>query len=267
MNRPSPTYLRLKRLVRTVLRPLADGIANLDPRFYYKIDVGWCHDLAWMDEFQPYLSHDGRGGRRILDRRFTIVQMARAVRELRGSSAECGVARGVGSAVICRTLRDTYRDGELHLGFDSFEGVAEPTEEDRMKTGRHFWYKGKLAQNKQSTQAILAGLSPCQLVKGWIPDTFTPFADHRFRFVHIDVDLHDATRDSLAFFYPRMVPGGIFLFDDHGFVNCPGARQAAESFFADKPERLIELATGQAFVIRDPAGSSTESGVPAQAAA
>lgn len=236
--------------VRRALKAVADQFARLDPRFHYKGEVAWCHDLSWVEEFQPYIGLDGRGGRRILDRRFMVVQMARAVADLRGSSAECGVSRGIGSSLICKVLGDTYRDDELHIGFDSFEGVAEPTEADRMANGRHFWFRGKLNRCRETAYQLLRDFDRCQLVKGWIPETFGPFAERTFRFVHIDVDLHDATRDSLAFFYPRMTRGGIFLFDDHGFVNCPGARKAALDFFSDKPERLIELATGQAFVIR-----------------
>lgn len=251
MSTPNSFYMRVRQPVRRVLRAVADFLSNLDPRFHYKRDVAWCHDLAWTRPYEQYLRHDGRGGRRILDRRFTIVQMAQAVSGLRGCTAECGVARGVGSALICQTLADTYRNYELHVGFDSFEGVAAPTDEDRMSNGRHHWYKGKLGYHKVSAFELLKDMPLCHLVKGWIPDTFAPFAHKQFRFVHIDVDLHDATRDSLAFFYPRMVPGGILLFDDHGFASCPGARKAATQFFADKPDRLIELATGQAFVIRE----------------
>jgi 2-polyprenyl-3-methyl-5-hydroxy-6-metoxy-1,4-benzoquinol methylase len=40
------------------------------------------------------------------------------------------------------------------------------------------------------------------------------------------------------------------LFDDYGFATCPGARLAVNEFFVDKPERIIELPTGQAFVIK-----------------
>jgi len=68
--------------------------------------------------------------------------------------------------------------------------------------------------------------------------------------IHSDVDLYEPTRDILEYFYPRLVPYGVILFDDYGFVSCPGVRQAAEEFFRDKPEEIIELATGQAAVIR-----------------
>jgi len=40
-----------------------------------------------------------------------------------------------------------------------------------------------------------------------------PF-DKTFLFVHVDVDLYEPTRDSIAFFYPRMNLGAVSLCDD-----------------------------------------------------
>jgi hypothetical protein len=74
-------------------------------------------------------------------------------------------------------------------------------------------------------------------------------ADITFSFVHLDVDLYQPTHDSLAFFYPRMVTGGIIVCDDYGFDSCPGAKKALDDFFRDK-EEIINVPTGQAFVIK-----------------
>jgi O-methyltransferase len=71
----------------------------------------------------------------------------------------------------------------------------------------------------------------------------------RFSFVHLDVDLYQPTMDSLEFFYGKMSPGNIILCDDYGFVTCPGAKKAMDSFFADKPEEIVSLPTGQGFVV------------------
>ena len=71
----------------------------------------------------------------------------------------------------------------------------------------------------------------------------------RFSFVHLDVDLYQPTMDSLEFFYGRMNPCSIILCDDYGFVTCPGAKKAMDSFFADKPEEIVSLPTGQGFVV------------------
>jgi hypothetical protein len=222
-------------------------------RFRCHEQVTWWRDRSWAEPYRRFLQGDamyGRDENRILDRRFFAIQTALSVADLPGSTAECGVRRGTGSALICQALLETYGDSGRHFAFDSFEGLPEPEESDRMASGRHKWKKGKLRTAYEVAHELLAEFDFCQVVKGWIPDSLVVAAEHRFRFVHIDVDLHRPTWDSLAFFYPRMEAGGVFLLDDHGFADCPGARKAAESFFADKPERIVEVPTGQALVVK-----------------
>ena len=224
-----------------------------EPRLGYHPKVSWWTEQKWLPPYRAILERDAVDGfdyRRILDRRFQLVELAKAVRNLPGSTAECGVFRGVASALICQTLKGTYAAGDGHLGFDSFDGVAEPDDLDRRANGRLHWQRGQLRASLADTTAFLAPYADCRLVQGWIPDCFGPAEERQFRLVHIDVDLHSATRDSLAFFYPRLVTGGMIVLDDHGFVDCPGARQAACEFFADKPEPIIEMPTGQGLIIK-----------------
>ena len=47
-----------------------------------------------------------------------------------------------------------------------------------------------------------------------------------------------------------MPRGGVLLLDDHGSAMCPGARAAALEYFADTPEEVLDLATGQGVVIK-----------------
>ena len=54
----------------------------------------------------------------------------------------------------------------------------------------------------------------------------------------------------MEFFYPRVSPGGIILCDDYGSALCPGAREAMDDFFADKAERVVELTTGQGYIMK-----------------
>ncbi len=222
-------------------------------RYLYKPRLTWIVDQSWLDPFRGVMRADPALRRpqvRPLDRRFTLVQMLRLARDLDGSTAECGVARGVGSAIILQALAGTYHDGAKHYGFDAFAGLPPPGEHDRTRRGRQDWRPGDLRHDRRVAEAALAGFPEAQLRVGWIPDTFAGLEDERFRFVHIDVDLHAATRDSLAFFYPRLVRGGVLLLDDHGVETCPGARHAAIEYFVDRGEEVLDLTTGQGLVIK-----------------
>ena len=63
-----------------------------------------------------------------------------------------------------------------------------------MKNGRHKWKRGKLRTEFEVVRDLLAEFTFCQVVKGWIPESLSVAADHRFRFVHIDVDLATSRR-------------------------------------------------------------------------
>ncbi len=85
----------------------------------------------------------------------------------------------------------------------------------------------------------------------------------RFAFVHIDVDLHEPTMDSVEFFYPRLAPGGILLCDDYAIGTCVGATEAIDDFFDDKPEKMIALDAGGGFMIKGVVTASANDPRPA----
>lgn len=231
------------------LNAMAEHYAKAANRYLGKDHLAWWRNREWLKPYAKFIEDD-----RLLDRRFTLIEWARSVKGLAGSTAECGVLRGTGSALICKTLEGTYTGGARHLGFDSFEGLPEPRAEDRVtaKDGPKVleWKQGHLATPKEIAAATLKEFDFCELHQGWIPDCLTPARDRRFRLVHIDVDLYEPTLQCLDFFYPRMVQGGVFFFDDYGSMSCPGARQAIDEFFAGKPEAIVEMTTCQAIAIK-----------------
>lgn len=233
---------RLWRRKEVASEPGKDVAEALPPR--YNRRTRWWNNGEWFARFDRFLLPDaftGEHHHRILDRRFTLQQLAESVRELEGSTAECGVFKGVSSALICATLQGAYRNGALHYGFDSFEGLPAPGLDDAD------WKKGQLTTSFEATRQHLAEFDVCRLRVGWIPETFQGLEHDKFRLVHIDVDLEAPTRQCIEFFYPRTVPGAVFIFDDHGFISCPGARKAVEEFMQDKPETVVDLTTGQGF--------------------
>ncbi len=196
-------------------------------------------DAAFLTYYARFMDP---GNWHSLDRKYTLNQLLKLVRHIEGDIAECGAYKGASAYLMCRILAGTP---SLVYLFDSFEGLAEPLAID----GK-YWRKGALSTSEQLLRETLREFDNYRVYKGWIPERFREVADRTFRFVHIDVDLFKPTWDSLEFFYPNLAPGGIFLLDDHGFSTCPGAKKAADKFFADKPEPLAMLPTGQAFAIK-----------------
>lgn len=181
---------------------------------------------------------------RSLDRKFALAELLPLALRRPGDLCECGVFRGASAFLTAKAIRRAGGGRRLHL-FDSFAGLSAPQDSDG-----NYWQTGSMACSRAEVAANLAEFDDLiDFHEGWIPDRFGDVAGTRFCFVHIDVDLLQPTRDALGFFYPRMVGGGLIVCDDYGFETCPGARQAMDEFFADRPEPIVHLPTGQGFVV------------------
>ena len=166
-----------------------------------------------------------------------------ATAKLGGAMAEIGVYQGASA----RLIRETDRAGRpLHL-FDTFTGLPQTSERDT-EFGRQPFQQGEFACSLEDVQGFLRDLDGIAYHPGLFPYTGGPVSHLRFSFVHLDVDLYDSSRQSLAWLYPRLLPGAIVL--SHDFASCAGPRAALTEFFADKPEPLIELTGNQAMVVK-----------------
>lgn len=193
---------------------------------------------------QQYENLIGKNNYHSLDRKYTLDQLIKLTSSVLGDTAECGAYEGASSCLICKSI---LRLNKTHHIFDSFQGLSEPS----IKDGT-YWKEGDLSSGESKIKHNLSEFDFVSYHIGWIPDTFQnkEIESKKFSFVHIDVDLYQPTYDSLQFFYEKLTTGGIFLCDDYGFIHCPGAKKAMDTFFSDKPEDIIALPTGQAFIIK-----------------
>lgn len=182
--------------------------------------------------------------RRSFERKFAIVNLLKLAWRIEGDVAECGVFEGATAWFLADSLRAAKVERTLHL-FDSFDGLSAPGAVDG-----DYWRRGSLTANETVARDNLKEFSTVRFHPGWIPTRFQEVADRRFSFVHIDVDLFEPTHRSLEFFYPRLAEGALLVCDDYGFDTCPGARKAMDDFFREKPEPIVHLPSGQAFVIK-----------------
>jgi hypothetical protein len=206
------------------------------------------NQLEWWEDtsFNEFLARFGEKEGFNSQRRWAVYQLLRLTAPVLGDTAECGVYQGADSYLMAMANR-ARGDGSLHHAFDSFEGLSFPTGQDG-----NYWQPGALACDLTTVQRNLQEFGDAvRYYPGWIPSRFAEVAGRGFRFVHIDVDLYEPTRDSLAFFYPRLVPGGIVICDDYMFSTCPGATRAVEEFLADKPEKMLPLADGGGFLMKN----------------
>lgn len=207
----------------------------------YNYNVMWYRDSEFLRIMKLFPSGGATG------KRYNLYHLARSVSHLDGDTVECGVAAGVMSYLIYTA---TNQNGRTHHIFDSFEGLSVPSQDDYPTGHVPALKKGDFSVSQEVVERNLGNKKDIKFYKGWIPERFSEITSRRFIFVHIDVDFYEPTIESLRFFYPRMVSGGIIMCDDYGYLNTPGSQKAMDEFLADKPEKIIKLDAGHAFIIK-----------------
>ena len=175
---------------------------------------------------------------------YMLYQCALQAARLGADAAEVGVYRGGTARLIASALRET--SARVHL-FDTFEGMpsTDPAHDEHRQ--------GDFSDTSlESVRKNLAGLDNVAFYPGFFPATAPPVERCTFALAHIDVDIYRSVLDCFAFFYPRMVTGGLMVFDDYGFDTCPGAKQGVDEFFRGRRERPWYLPSGQCVVVKLP---------------
>lgn len=176
------------------------------------------------------------------DEKFTLYSSMKAVTHVPGDVAEVGVYKGGSAKIIC----EEKGNKEIHL-FDTFAGLPGGViqKSDLVKGG---WLDDTTAE---SVKEYLKEYGGVHVYQGLFPDTAGPVADKKFCLVHLDTDIYQGTIEGLRFFWPRMVTGGRIICHDYNNVDCPGVKRAFQEFFADSPERIIDIADTQGMVVKD----------------
>ena len=167
---------------------------------------------------------------------FLIYAFSKNQSHLDGDYAEVGVFKGATAKAIC----EAKGDKDLYL-FDTFEGLPGKDSIDlKFKAGM---YKSNFEIVKQKLQQY----DNVHIYKGYFPSSGKPIKNNRFAFVHLDVDIYQSTKESIEFFYPRMVDGGIIISHDY---HAQGVKKAFNEFFQDKPEEIVELPMSQCMITK-----------------
>jgi len=167
--------------------------------------------------------------------RLTTFSLLRPLVPKEGLVAEVGVYKGGSLKVLAKLFDDT-----AVLGFDTFEGL--PKEQ---------WIESEIHEpgdfhdtTMKDVQEFLHDCPNVVLIKGLFPTSAKGMDDYKFRLVHLDTDFYLGTKLSLEWFWPRMESGGIIVFDDYKWPNCPGVEQVLKEF----GEPVHQAADYQAYI-------------------
>jgi O-methyltransferase len=184
------------------------------------------------------------------ERIVAVIEATRYItrRRIPGAIVECGVWRGGSMMAAARTLQSLGEtDRELFL-FDTFEGMAPPTDRDVDLDGQRaanmlattekkqdgVWVCVSLEDVQRAVGSVAYPASRIHYVRGKVEDTIPVNAPDQIALLRLDTDWYESTRHELEHLYPRLATGGVIIIDDYG--HWKGARQATDEFIAKTPD-------------------------------
>lgn len=165
--------------------------------------------------------------------------------KLEGDVVECGVWRGGSMMASALTLMECGdRSRNLYL-FDTFDGMAPPTDRDVAIDGATasgllnaheksesdpVWAYATLDQVRTAMASTGYPENNIHYVQGKVEDTVPEHAPAKIALLRLDTDWYESTRHELEHLFPRLVKGGVLIIDDYG--HWKGAREAVDEYLA-----------------------------------
>lgn len=180
-------------------------------------------------------------------RLYELWQLADQVSHLNGDAIEVGCWRGGAGCLIAHRLTRASPRTTMFL-CDTFTGVVKASAQDSVYVG------GEHDDADEATVRALARkltLDNVELLVGIFPEeTGDRVANRAFKFAHIDVDVYGGARDSFEWLLPRLVVGGLIVFDDYGSALTDGIRTFIAELHGHPDFVVVRNINGQAVAVR-----------------
>jgi O-methyltransferase len=164
-----------------------------------------------------------------------------------GDLIEIGVWRGGTGGLIAARCAELALNSQVYL-CDTFKGVVKAGGGDGVYGG---------GEHSDTSIPIVSDLmrklmvSNATILEGIFPDaTSHLISQQAFRFCHIDVDVYQSAKDCMEWLWPRLLPGGIIVYDDYGFQRCEGVTRCVNEQRGCSDRTIIHNLNGHAVVIK-----------------
>lgn len=178
---------------------------------------------------------------------YELWQLVAEITKLHGALIEIGTWKGGSGALITKKARLMGIKDNVYL-CDTFTGIAKAGIYDSYFNG------GELADtSKEIVEEIIhkLKLDNVKILAGIFPDeTNKMVIDNKFRFCHIDVDVYQSAKDIVDWLWPKLVIGGIIVFDDYGFKECYGVTHFVNEERNKKDRMIIHNLNGHAIIVK-----------------
>lgn len=188
-------------------------------------------------------------------RMHTLVWAARHAMALpEGDFVECGVFQGDMSHVVYHAAGIAGSDRRMNL-FDSFEGIdpARVVPGEYSTTSNYIEHANAHYGRAGLYESVVERFGPLPEVtvhKGFLPEKLEGNTPDKIAWLHIDLNAAKPEVETLEILFDRIVPSGVIILDDYGWLVLDAQKKAEDQFFAGRGHEVLELPTGQGLVIK-----------------
>lgn len=159
---------------------------------------------------------------------------------VKGDIVEFGIYQGYTLQKLIEKAEELNMGRNIY-GFDSFEGLSQPSKEHDYEN----WEKGQYAAGYEQVAAYLKlDQRPfLKLIKGWVNETLpSPAAQavKQIAYARIDVDIYEPSKDCLDYLSTRLSDGAILVFDDWCYASNKGETKAFMDWAKSVPHLRFE---------------------------
>jgi Methyltransferase domain len=182
---------------------------------------------------------------------------ARVALSARGDFFECGVNAGFLSSAIMHRLNWSELARRFYL-IDTFSGPVleqySPQEvaSGRLRIAQTGLDRGAYVTDIDGIRANFSEWPNAIVVPGAVPEILHSLDPGEVAFVHIDMNCAAPDVAAFEFFWDRLSPGGIVLFDDYGYYGHDSQREAIDAAVRLAGIEILALPTGQGLVVKPP---------------
>lgn len=173
----------------------------------------------------------------------SIIELSKSVIDLPGEVCEVGVWRGA----IGIVFGEIFKNKNIYL-FDTFHGIPYSNEFDNVHRVGDFGENDRdplYFSSFDEVKDMLSIYNNIKIYKGIFPSETSEFIyNKKFSLVHLDVDVYQSYKESLEFFYSKMVEGGLILLDDYAMSSCEGATIAVDNFCKENNIKIHSYSSG-----------------------
>ena len=261
MARMQPTLEESTSIVNTVTKEIlpifhrsvywGDRLCSLDKAMAFWDEPRFRQLFEEFNGRHQYDQYSGPNG--IAWRCATLAWAAKRALRLPGDFVECGVFKGDMSHFLVK-LFDFGNIAKQFYLYDSFCGfdLSQTSAEDYPMNDNFLNFANAVYGDEQIYKTVRDKFAPyanVHITKGYLPDTLQEKSPEQIAYLHIDLNAPKPEIAVLEQLFPRMVSGGVIIFDDYGWVEFIQQRKAEDRFMKERGYEILELPTGQGLVI------------------